>query len=514
MRLTDHGHDNVDRSGAAVRAEADRARTEASNRLRMVSGRALLRDAQSYERPGPRMRIPRNGAVYNPSSLSRSFTDVSGSEEAYRHSMPTPPYTSNDISSQTSPGANPLNPLGSASLTPHFAPAYRYDSPNTANLSAPTFSMSSHAIQPNPLRRFGHRSITDSNRQENTRLSRRAGLYVDGLGDRERSLTPEDEGGSWDTLLTTIAPDEHLPSASSSFTSTATASLSTNSASTSSSLNTALTAPSSTDAIMPFPICDMTDSSDDDDDDNDGGSCIEMEGDNWQGADQRDDEHDGGVRAHPRPPATTSTSIPISHAHPHHHNHLHSSHVPTDAEVEALISQHTIVPFSPIYPSESQAQTLDMERLEPLQAVLASLVGRDDIPESWWYEAGLTRHRHGDDSPDVDTRSDSPGVPVRAPALAASDRGMTVAGISAMSARVRELLTRIERLEDETSARLEGREGAEEARGEMARARQRSELVEREWLAATAADHVHGHGHVARSRTARENSRETPQARR
>lgn len=50
---------------------------------------------------------------------------------------------------------------------------------------------------------------------------RRRGLTreeVDGLGDRRRSLTPEDY--SWETLRTTITPDERLPSVHSSFTST------------------------------------------------------------------------------------------------------------------------------------------------------------------------------------------------------------------------------------------------------------------------------------------------------
>ncbi len=45
---------------------------------------------------------------------------------------------------------------------------------------------------------------------------------VDGLGDRQRSLSPED---NWDTLLTTITPDQQLPSADSSFTSASAASL-------------------------------------------------------------------------------------------------------------------------------------------------------------------------------------------------------------------------------------------------------------------------------------------------
>ncbi|TQV95324.1 hypothetical protein V2A60_009642 [Cordyceps javanica] len=43
--------------------------------------------------------------------------------------------------------------------------------------------------------------------------SSRRGTGVDGLGDRERSLSPE----GWDTLLTTLAPDPQPPSANTSF---------------------------------------------------------------------------------------------------------------------------------------------------------------------------------------------------------------------------------------------------------------------------------------------------------
>lgn len=42
---------------------------------------------------------------------------------------------------------------------------------------------------------------------------------LDGLGDRERSLSP-DANGTWDTLLTTLTPDPQPPSAGSSFAST------------------------------------------------------------------------------------------------------------------------------------------------------------------------------------------------------------------------------------------------------------------------------------------------------
>ncbi|KAI9883942.1 MAG: hypothetical protein M1823_004286 [Watsoniomyces obsoletus] len=47
-------------------------------------------------------------------------------------------------------------------------------------------------------------------------------LEMDGLGDRQRSLSPSLES-AWDTLLTTITPDQQLPSVGSSFTSAASA---------------------------------------------------------------------------------------------------------------------------------------------------------------------------------------------------------------------------------------------------------------------------------------------------
>ena len=43
---------------------------------------------------------------------------------------------------------------------------------------------------------------------------------LDGLGDRDRSLSPEDHHVGWDTLLATLTPDPQPPSVSSSFTST------------------------------------------------------------------------------------------------------------------------------------------------------------------------------------------------------------------------------------------------------------------------------------------------------
>ncbi|KAG8528025.1 uncharacterized protein KY384_006941 [Bacidia gigantensis] len=88
---------------------------------------------------------------------------------------------------------------------------------------------------------------------------------LDGLGDRERSFSPE--GISWETMLTNITPDDRVPSLHSSFNratpSTSTSSfgsVSNLSASSSSSYGTQFTAPSSSAEIEPCPVMDAQNS--------------------------------------------------------------------------------------------------------------------------------------------------------------------------------------------------------------------------------------------------------------
>lgn len=67
-----------------------------------------------------------------------------------------------------------------------------------------------------PLRRINqHLSIPETNNLPSRTPLRQGNL--DGLGDRERSISPE--AISWETMLTTITPDERIPSTNSSFTS-------------------------------------------------------------------------------------------------------------------------------------------------------------------------------------------------------------------------------------------------------------------------------------------------------
>ncbi|EKG21528.1 hypothetical protein MPH_01122 [Macrophomina phaseolina MS6] len=68
-----------------------------------------------------------------------------------------------------------------------------------------------------PLRRMGRRQVTDGFLPSSSlRQSWSPSGNIDGLGDRERSLSPPTD--PWETMLTTITPDTQLPSADSSFT--------------------------------------------------------------------------------------------------------------------------------------------------------------------------------------------------------------------------------------------------------------------------------------------------------
>ena len=274
-----------DRSTLDVEVEADIAHAEASQRRRLES-RALLRDALSYERSGRRTRVPRGTFSHDSMAPFRSalpetrrYPDIR-SETRHRNMgapvslplseedqspvteyMPTPPYTSGDASSGSSP-PDPTVPVATASLTPRFAPAHRFD--DTDEISFREFVATRGLDLPRsvdldelpPLRRIGRRSTREPSRAGGEATAD----DIDGLGDRRRSFSPEED--SWENFVTTITPDERLPSVHSSFTS-ATASASSLSSNSASSYGTLVTAPSSSTETLDdsYPtICDNSDS--------------------------------------------------------------------------------------------------------------------------------------------------------------------------------------------------------------------------------------------------------------
>lgn len=124
-----------------------------------------------------------------------------------------------------------------------------------------------------PLRRMGRRQVTDGLLPSSSlRQSWSPSGAIDGLGDRERSLSPPTD--PWETMLTTITPDTQLPSADSSFTAaSASFSASNNSqdgsdssrAESTSSPNTQITVPSrrqspdESTTLLPQRACDTDD---------------------------------------------------------------------------------------------------------------------------------------------------------------------------------------------------------------------------------------------------------------
>ncbi|KAL8991035.1 MAG: hypothetical protein Q9177_000447 [Variospora cf. flavescens] len=220
-----------------LEASANWAHAEASRRRRFESGRATLRDALSYEHPnystGIRrdhsyahhitssqnaLRRPRQRMAFweigaeAPNPRLRSTT-LRTPSPAY---IPFPRYTSHDRSSQDTPQlANRV-----ASLTPRFAPAHSLPNVDSATrLSRLRYDEWSHVSETADdsmtnellLRRISRRY---SPRPQHGIRPRTPGHYlVDGLGDRWRSISPEDD--NWDTLLATMPPDVRLPSSAS-----------------------------------------------------------------------------------------------------------------------------------------------------------------------------------------------------------------------------------------------------------------------------------------------------------
>lgn len=152
--------------------------------------------------------------------------------------------------------------------------------------------------------------------------------YVDGLGDRDRSLSPDGDG-VWDTLQSTLTPDPQPPSVGSSFTST------TSSAAASQTLSLPSSRTSISPGIEAEPPCDPV--SEPDGTAQDSGNL----------AGQRVDR--------PRRPTP--------------HGRRSYADVAADS-----------------YPNPD-----DPEWLSGMHRIVSGLASRQDIPDEWWAQAGLSR---------------------------------------------------------------------------------------------------------------------------
>lgn len=338
---------------------------------RRDAGRRLLRDALRSSHPGRRLRLAREATLNPDRSTSPSFTA--------------------ELLGRASPGLETTASRHGAEhlpLTPRFAPAVAYHStvpsqPRPDGLPLSPFPRVDGAVDDAAaptvplLRRFGHRSVNEAQRQ-------RREPVVDGLGDRQRSISPDmdHENDAWETLLTTITPDVHLPSADSSFTS-ASVSGSTDPSRMGASRGTAnssQTLPSSLDssgaglstALDPYPEflnpCDYPTSSD---------SETESE-----------PERSTLLRRYP------SRLYPTS----------------SERRRAAALGPESTMSSQPPVPTVSfslQNPSTDPD-FQQMHAILDRLARREDIPDDWWAAAGLSRTLSrrlgvGVESPPVDT---------------------------------------------------------------------------------------------------------------
>lgn len=307
----------------SARAEAERA--EAGRLQRLISGRAILRDALSYERPSQRMRMLRDygdmpdlvpitdserssypEVVPRPANIDARAQTRENAQIRPRSPppgyMPTPPYSFSDSSSSSSPHEITLSDTGNHTSRATYGNILANESMeeyvarvgHRSSQQAMLDEITRTRLEVERTREEVRRTREEANRNWREidvslydsldelpplrRMGRRHGVpsplshaqptrtqsHVDGLGDRRRSFSPEDD--AWDTLLTTITPDERVPSVHSSFTSataSASASFAPNPAS-ASSYSTLATLPPSLAMgpdLLP-PQCDDSDSED------------------------------------------------------------------------------------------------------------------------------------------------------------------------------------------------------------------------------------------------------------
>lgn len=197
------------------------------------------------------------------------------------------------------------------------------------------------------FRRDGHviamRRVLRADREASSRSTLGDGpqdSHFDGLGDRDRSLSPEGDG-VWDTLLSSITPDPQPPSVGTSFAST-------------SAPGSAATSQSATDSAR-SSATSLT---------------VPAGGRQSEEADMFDFDY----------PCESS------------------GETDTEGDDEEESGENTLRRFGRSYAdvvarsqSQSRRDDEDMLTVESMQRVVRNLAHREDIPDEWWAEVGLSR---------------------------------------------------------------------------------------------------------------------------
>lgn len=229
---------------------------------------------------------------------------------------------------------------------------------------------------------------------------------MDGLGDRDRSLSPENDA-AWDTLLTTVTPDPQPPSVGSSFASIASAVASRSSGNASS--GTSLTGPDTgaEESAVEQP-CDSDDE----------GDPVEFEvelGDDANTSSQssgaQGNSYADAVRAgENNMPSIIRTRIPpvLSRRMPRQVRPY--AYDGTGSGINAVNAAEPGAFRTPVDGTDPATDDLILQLvggLGGMQHIVRSLVRREDIPNDWWVDAGLSRTLPRDDSTNDGSGNDS-----------------------------------------------------------------------------------------------------------
>ncbi|KAJ5673970.1 hypothetical protein N7462_009409 [Penicillium macrosclerotiorum] len=293
-------------------------------------------------------------------ALSRSGTRPSiRSRNRFTHLRNIRDQTANDSLGQADPQTRPGTAHLSPSLTPNFAPAISYHTSSSPHLSSEGIR-----LPPLPRLRSTERNLepssdTTASLLRDYRIARALHQSsrdpaTDGLGDRQRSLSPDVERptDAWETLLSTITPDVNLPSTDTSFSANSASDVSRNESSrnprsSSQTLPSSLGLPRAVHlALDPYPDhlppCDFSSSDDED--------------------------------------------VPVTY-----HRMLSQAGLPLALRrspgLNSTMSSHPPIPTISFSFSDASSDS----DLQQMQAILDRLARRDDIPDHWWAGAGLSR---------------------------------------------------------------------------------------------------------------------------
>ena len=362
-----------------------------NNNNRRWVGEELLRDALQNDRPGRRSRLsrpPRESSLRfevapSPAIVQSRPRSSRSPRTTSRTYMPSPPYTLNESHATRASSDRPPRSIENSptDLTPGFAPALSFHS---ADASSNSERRTNEPLEPiivehssydedvlrrletppaeswessyPPLRRVGHLS------------PRPHPFNFDGLGDRQRSpnsLSSESgaDDDTWETLLTTMEPDEHLPSATSSFTS-ATASAST-SRRAGSAFNSNGSSQTRTTSI--------------------GDEECDPVGFNAPFADEGDDDDLMRRVDYRRREEGNTLNMPSRAGRMEHEGRRRwrvSEHLNRTAESRARQEQ--------LRQAEGRETDADTD-LSNMQRFIERMARREDIPDEWWSAAGLSR---------------------------------------------------------------------------------------------------------------------------